>query len=331
MRAAPLLTLLALALTAPTAAAQAPQSFSLPIDCRVGEVCVVQNYVDADPSSSTRDAWCGPLSYNAHDGLDFRAPQALAQRGVRVLAPAAGVVAALRDGEPERAFLNGGSAAVANKECGNGVLLDHGGGLATQLCHMRAGAFMVQRGQRVEAGHALGLVGLSGQTEFPHVHMTLRRNNAAIDPYAGASMPRSCSAEGVRPGAHWTQAARAQLAYRGSLWFAAGFTGAPPPSDARAEELPANAAARAPALVFWALASGPRGGDVLRARLYGPSGALIAEGTRAQPRDQAQAWLFAGRRTPDGGWTAGRYRGEARLERAGRVIQTKTAEITLAR
>jgi hypothetical protein len=95
--------------------------------------------------------------------------------------------------------------------------------------------------------------------------------------------------------------------------------------------LPANASTHAPALVFWALASGPLEGDVLRVRLYGPDGALVAEGARTQTRSQAQAWLFAGRRTPAGGWPPGAYHGEAQLVRGGRVVATQSEGLRLAR
>ncbi|WP_395644728.1 M23 family metallopeptidase [Terricaulis sp.] len=308
----------------------AAQVFQLPLDCAVGSTCIVQNYADWQTGPGARDPMCGPLTYDGHDGLDFRAPLALAARGVAVLAPAAGVVRGVRDGEPDGAYVRGGMAAIAGRDCGNGVVIDHGEGWQSQVCHMRAGTLQVRAGDRVSAGQRLGLVGLSGHTEFPHVHLAVRRNGATLDPLTGNAIGTGgCGANAVRPAAYWTPAARTALAYRGSLWFAAGFTGTAPGEGANAEALPANAARRSAALVFWALASGPRNGDVLRVRLYGPDGALVAEGTRTQPRDQAQAWLFAGRRTPPAGWAAGNYRGVAEIVRGGRVVQARTETITL--
>lgn len=309
----------------------AAQDFQLPIACNVGDVCVVQNYADADArAGAAEDPMCGPLSYDGHDGLDIRAPAAMARRGIAVLAPAAGVVRGVRDGEAERAFLNGGAAAVAGRECGNGVRIAHAGGWTSQLCHMRAGSLRVREGDTVAAGQVLGLVGLSGRTEFPHVHIALWRNDQKLDPLTGAPLASlACGAQAARPGPHWSSAARGALSYRGAAWFAAGFTGAAPAQGASAEDLPATAARQAPALVFWALAVGPREGDVLRVRLFGPDGAVIAEATRTQPRDQAQAWLFAGRRTPAGGWPAGGYRGEMRLERNGQAVATRSEGLNL--
>ncbi len=307
------------------------QNFQLPIDCRVGEVCLVQNYADSDPAAdAAADPQCGPLTYDGHDGLDLRAPAALARRGVNVLAPAAGIVLGVRDGEPEGVYLREGRTALNGRDCGNGVRIDHGGGWQSQLCHMRAGSMRVRQGERVSTGQVLGLVGLSGFTQFPHVHIRLERDGALVDPLTGSPMASlRCSAQGAAPGAHWAPAAREALAYRGTRLLAAGFTGAAPASDAPVEDLPANPARNAQALVFWTLASGPRNHDVIRVRVYGPDGALLVENTRTQPRDQAQASLFAGRRTPDGGWPAGAYRGVAEVVREGRVIATRTRTIEL--
>ncbi len=310
----------------------AAQSFVLPIQCSVGADCIVQNYADANPQTGVaQDPMCGPLTYDGHDGLDIRAPAAMARRGVRVLAPTAGAVAAVRDGEADGAFLSGGAAAVQGRDCGNGVRIDFAGGWSSQLCHMRNGSIRVAVGDQVAAGQEIGLVGLSGHTEFPHLHFALRRGETTLDPLTGRALAAigACGAAAAAPGGHWSAAARSALSYRGAVWFEVGFTGIAPSNNADAEALPANASRNAPALVFWALASGPRNGDVLRVRLYGPDGALIGEGTRSQPRDQAQAWLFAGRRTPAGGWPAGAYRGEASIERGGRVIATRSEGLNL--
>lgn len=309
----------------------AAQDFQLPIACAVGSACVVQNYADADPRpGAAADPMCGPLTYDGHDGLDIRTPLALMQRGVAVLAPADGVVAAVRDGEPDGAFLGQGESAVSGRDCGNGVRIDHNDGWSSQLCHMRQGSVRVRAGEHVSAGQALGLVGLSGHTQFPHVHLSLTRSEVKLDPLTGRALTQvgACGPSAATPGAHWSPSARSALAYRGALWFETGFTGQAPAADANVEALPANASPQAP-LVYWALAVGPRAGDVLRVRLYGPDGALISESTRVQPRDQAQASVFAGARAPQGGWASGAYRGEATITRAGALVSARSDALAL--
>src|SRR5262249_14978919 len=62
-----------------------------PIDCEIGRTCFVQNYVDHDPSPGAKDYQCGTLTYDGHNGTDFRLPTLAAQRsGVNVLAAAEG-------------------------------------------------------------------------------------------------------------------------------------------------------------------------------------------------------------------------------------------------
>ena len=101
---------------------------SFPVDCRLGATCFIQNYVDIDPGPGAGDYRCGQATYDGHKGTDFRllsVPEA--EMGVDVLAAAPGIVKALRDGMPDR-LIGQHDPGPAGKECGNGVVLDHGAG-----------------------------------------------------------------------------------------------------------------------------------------------------------------------------------------------------------
>jgi hypothetical protein len=52
-----------------------------------------------------------------------------------------------------------GKAAIAGKECGNGVLIEHEGGWRTQYCHMAKGSVRVKPGDQLTTGQPIGLVG----------------------------------------------------------------------------------------------------------------------------------------------------------------------------
>ena len=146
----------------------------LPINCEIGVTCEVQNYVDLDPSSQARDYQCGSRTYDGHKGMDFRLPSLRAQRaGVNVLAAAPGRVLRVRDGVPDMSVRERGIGAVNGRECGNGVVVDHGEGWSTQYCHMAQGSLLVKPGDKVEASQPLGRVGLSGMTEYPHLHFAV--------------------------------------------------------------------------------------------------------------------------------------------------------------
>ena len=60
----------------------------MPIACELGRTCYIQNYVDIDPSPSAKDYKCGTLTYDKHDGTDFRVPSLEAQNaGVKFSPP----------------------------------------------------------------------------------------------------------------------------------------------------------------------------------------------------------------------------------------------------
>jgi hypothetical protein len=297
------------------AAAQQPV-FSLPVACEMGIVCTVQNYVDHDAGPGVADYTCGQLAYDGHDGTDIRVPNmTFVARGVPVLAAAAGTVVGRRDGVRDVNVREIGAEAVAGIDCGNGVLLDHGGGWVTQYCHMRQGSVQVRQGQLVAAGDVLGLIGMSGRAEFPHLHIEIRHQDRSVDPFVGVAASAACGAE-RRP--LWSAEALAQLSYQATGVLNAGFTSVPPETAQImvGQHQDATLAADAPALVFWVEVFGMAKGDRTRVRILAPDGRAIADNT-AEPSTQhwASRMTYNGLRRTVARWPAGIYRGEYVLER----------------
>src|SRR5690606_21910817 len=110
------------------------QNFRLPLDCTAG-ACVVQNYADVDPGSAASDPACSHMTYDGHKGLDFRVRGGEARSGVPVVAIADGTVAAVRDGEIDRAHLSGNGPVGEDRMCGNGAIIEHAEGWSSQVCH----------------------------------------------------------------------------------------------------------------------------------------------------------------------------------------------------
>lgn len=293
------------------AAAAVAEPLGLPLACRPGVDCWVMNYVDDDPGPGASDYRCGPRSYDGHDGTDFAIrDRAAMDRGVAVLASAAGVVAGMRDGQPDGAFAEGDRAAVKGIECGNGVLLRHADGTETQYCHLRRGSVAVHPGQAVARGERLGLVGLSGMSQFPHVHITVRVGGRAVDPFTGDAPAEGCG----RPGAPlWADAP----AYEPGALYAAGFADhVPDPAQLKRDaDSPPHLPADRP-LVLWGALFGAAAGDQVRLSIRGPGGSAVLDHAARLERTQAWAMCAAGRPAPPGGWPAGTYVGEATVERA---------------
>lgn len=309
------LVAIALAVLAGPALAEDAPRLEVPIDCRIGADCFVQNYVDHDAGPGAADFACGSLSYDGHEGTDFRLPDLTAMAaGVAVLAAADGVVLRVRDGMADVSIAETGAAAVEGREAGNGVVIDHGGGWETQYGHLRQGSVAVEPGQAVAAGDPIGLVGLSGLTEFPHVEFLVRKDGQPLDPFVGLAPGAGCGAEGA---ALWSAAAAEALAYRAGGLLNAGFADAEPAPDAARHGAYADVTPDADApLVFWVDVFGTRAGDAETIRLIGPDGEVVAEATLDHERDRAQWFRFVGRRAPDGGWPPGTYRGFYTLTRA---------------
>ncbi len=283
-----------IAMTAPAGAAEPPR-LSVPVRCTLGTDCFVQNLVDHDPGPGVSDHACGARSYDGHDGTDFRVASLRdVARGVDVVAAADGTVKGTRDGMKDVSVRTVGRAALGGRDCGNGVTLEHGDGWATQYCHLAEGSIAVRSGQKVKRGDVLGRIGLSGNTEFPHVHFGLRKDGRPVDPFAYGRPPLACG--GGTP--LWAQPVpspgRAVL-LRG---FADGpVTGAEVDAGTVADRRPSPTSA----VVAWVRAIGLEAGDVPHLMVTGPDGAVLAE-TKPAPLDRAKAQydLFVGRKAVPG-------------------------------
>lgn len=63
---------------------------------------------------------------------------------------------------------------------GRTVEVDHGNGIMTRYAHLAK--VSVKRGQKVELGDTIGLLGNSGRSTGPHVHYEVRYNGKALNP-----------------------------------------------------------------------------------------------------------------------------------------------------
>ncbi|MEE9313635.1 MAG: M23 family metallopeptidase [Rhizobiaceae bacterium] len=161
--------------------------FSLPLDCTGDTRCFLQNLMDMDLSPRTRDPLCSGATYNGHKGTDIRVRDIpTMQKGVPVLAMANGVVLRIRDGVDDKLVRTKAERIkLSGIECGNGMVIDHGkfgdSRWTSQICHMAKGSLRVKRGSKIKRGQIIGMIGLSGATQFPHVHVSLRANGKLRD------------------------------------------------------------------------------------------------------------------------------------------------------
>ena len=179
---------------------------------------------------------------------------------------------------------------------------------------MMKGSVAVKVGDVVETGQYLGLIGLSGNTAFPHLHFAVSRDGIRLDPYTGLAEGFVCGAART---ILWSDDAALEMFYVPGAALQAGF------ADVAALIRTAREGGyddvvletESPNLVFWAEFFGLEQGDRLKLSIHVPDGSELVSHVEAVERDRALQFQFAGRKRPDNGWPSGVYRGEAQLVR----------------
>ena len=118
-------------------------------------------------------AWHGDLKSNAN----------WYGYGVEVLAVADAVVAAVKDGIPENVPTSQARAVPITLETigGNHVILALPDGRFAFYAHLQPGSLRVKTGDRVRRGQALGLLGNSGNSDAPHLHLHIVDANSPLE------------------------------------------------------------------------------------------------------------------------------------------------------
>lgn len=312
-----------------TACPAAAFELSLPVDCRIGTECFIQQYADHDAGPGTSDYACGGQTYDGHDGTDIRvASVADVSRGVPVIAAAQGQIIGARDGMDDHLVRSKEDrAAIADRECGNGVLIDHDDGWQTQYCHLRKGSVTVKRGDYVQLGAKLGEIGYSGDAAFPHVHLTVRKDKKPLDPFK----PEGGSVCGMADNALWSQVARSVLAYQAGELLHLGFSDRPVelPELEQGTTQAAVPRSGAEALLAYMWGINLQKDDAITLTLSGADGTVLAANTETLDRNKAQYMRFVGKKRPQGGWPTGIYKATVEVTRKGAMVINRTGTLII--
>lgn len=291
-------------------------TFGLPIDCEIGENCWVMNYVDmiADDGKKT-DPACQARTYDGHKGTDFMIlDEATMQKGVNVIAPLDGIVSKVRDGEIDRFPTDEDleTTKTARKECGNAVMIDHGDGVQTIYCHMKENSIRVKSGQDLKKGDVIGQVGLSGFTQFPHLHFGIIKDGKITDPFTGLDNGKNC---GKRKNSLWDK--DVDLSYTPILIQSVGFTNDIPNLkniERNAESLP-TLNLTSDLMTFWVTLLGVQEGDKINIEIRDPNNKIFASRDIIQDKTRARQFYYTGRRTTQNPLLEGVYTGTVTISR----------------
>ncbi|MEP5152511.1 M23 family metallopeptidase [Planktotalea sp.] len=316
-------TLFALTFTALAAPAAGAPLLTFPVDCTLGDTCFIQQYMDHDPGPGFRDFKCNARSYNTHKGTDFAVPTARdAQAGVDILAAASGTVLGTRDGMADVWGGEINADAIKGRECGNGLVIDHGDGWQTQYCHMQNGSLAVKKGDLVQAGTVLGQIGMSGRTQFSHLHLSVRKDGAPIDPFA----PDGAQCNAPITETLWDETPLFQAGGILDIGFA---DHVPEFTDIKMGVADRRLTARSNALVSFVYLFGGKAGDEVTLTFSGPDG-FDVEQAYELPKSLAQFFRAVGKKRKSESWPVGSYVAKATLTRDGEILDTQqsTFQIT---
>ncbi|MBR1187290.1 M23 family metallopeptidase [Bradyrhizobium sp. AUGA SZCCT0160] len=292
----------------PFVAGAEEQRLGLPVDCKLGIDCFVQQMPDIDPGQATLDPLCGQATYQGHTGWDIRL-RTLGEiaRDFPVVAVADGTVSRVRDGIPDKIFDAANDRhRLHDLECGNGVLIDHQSGLSSQYCHLKNGSLAVRSGMLVRKGERIGSIGSSGVAEFPHVHLSVRQDGKLVEPLTGKALRDESPVCGDLSGSLLDAASKQVLVQAPVTILDIGLANAPP-------ELgnlvrwggPALATGGGNSTIAWVWAINVDQGSRFRIKLVGPGETtLIDHATTALPRRKANYLAYVGRKV---GVKAGTY------------------------
>lgn len=310
-----------------------PLKFRMPARCTIGRNCLIQHFVDTEPGAEAKDYKCGTLTTSGNQGTHFRLPGPQEMlKGVSVVAAASGEVIRVRDGLPDVDVTLVGRNALGNSGFGNVVLLKHRDGYLSAYGHLKRGSIAVTRGQTVRAGQKLGEIGLSGATDFPHLHFEIRREGKVIDPFTGLEAESGCGKTGDPL---WNQAAQAQLTYFPSAVLRIGFAAIDLNQAALEYGLLAGdsgLSGKSGRLVFHVYAAGLRAGDKARFEIQGPGGAVLTETEETVLEDSPTAIFRTGPPDLGSALEPGSYKGIFTLMRDenGLLKPALTAEATVS-
>jgi hypothetical protein len=159
-----------------------PGTLQHPFAGTLGTQWIPGGFVDHDPTGGVGlDYAGGDRVLDGHTGIDYGVGNFRAMdSGLRITAVAAGVVTRAIENHFDR-------VTDATDNCffeTNVVDVQHADGTVASYGHLKRNSVPVNVGQSVSAGQTLGVVGSSGCSSGPHLHLDLRTaGGALLDPF----------------------------------------------------------------------------------------------------------------------------------------------------
>jgi len=307
--------------------AQPKPQFAFPVDCELGKDCWTINYVDVDSHpKSSRDFTCAAKTYEGHKGTDFALRSRIEMnQGVNVLAARDGKVLRLRDGENDDPKSDAEYQTIRdqNKDCGNGVIIDHSNGLQTYYCHLKKDSITVAIGDEVKKGDVIAQIGQSGFAEFPHLHFTVIWEGGQIDPFTANVKDDGC---GKFKDNLWEN----DLEYEPYSIFDGGFAATIPDfaEITKGQVHPKAISGSGDAFVYWSGFYHAIKGDKVTLTIRDPQGNIIANRQHTLGKSRKRpSYRYVGKKLNGKTLPSGTYTGSITYEKKGHPPKTVSHKI----
>ncbi|MFK7839270.1 MAG: M23 family metallopeptidase [Bdellovibrionales bacterium] len=309
--------------------AQTKPQFALPLDCTLNKDCWVVNYVDIDThEKNALDFTCAKKTQEGHEGTDFAIRSRIEmKKGVNVLAAKDGKVLRLREGlndtpKSEDDYKN---ISNENKDCGNGIILDHGNGLLTYYCHLKENSIKVAINDNVQKGDIIAQVGQSGLARYPHLHFTVIWEGGQIDPFTGQLKEEGC---GRFKQNLWED----ELTYDPYTIFDGGFASNVPDFEIikQGQNHPNHLPQTSEALVYWVGFYHANIGDEITLTITDPDGEVWAQREHVIEKNrELPSYQYTGRQLKKPALNPGQYEGKIQYKKKGHPVKTLTHTIEI--
>lgn len=162
---------------APAASPFSRRTFLALTGVAVATTAVTADLLGPRDSAAATVGWGHPFAYRQAAGSRFGMRRGRMHQGQDYPATAGSVIHAVADGVVTTKGVLGTNGAY-----GNAVFITHAEGWSSRYAHM-AEPSTLSLGQRVARGSRIGAVGNTGRSSGPHLHLELRLNGRAIDPF----------------------------------------------------------------------------------------------------------------------------------------------------
>lgn len=313
-----LLTLILMLLTAVCIYAQQGLQLQFPVKCTINKDCWILNYVDNDSTANWHDYKGGKQTYDGHTGTDIAIKNlSIMKQGIDVTAAQSGFVIATRDGMPDKNALSQDLNQLQNIGCGNRVAIKHTGGWVTDYCHMKNGSIKVKKGDFVTTGQTIGQIGLSGLTEFPHLHINVQQGTQFLDPFTGFEKYIKGSKNPL-----WDKNTLQQLIYKPLVIYNIGVSNEIPTFlNIRNEKYKNNQiSSSSDMILIWIDAMHVEVNDTIDILVKNPMGTTFINKNAIIDKANAKKLMYVGKRKSGNGFAKGNYNVQISFKRPGANI-----------